>query len=202
MKGRYWQGVWRWSVLLVFAVWAAGCEGVGIPATDDPNAKLGQADYLLNGAGRIMQARRMTEQAIVIFEQRGDKAGLAKAYRQLGLVALSGGLGDNPVIIHDTRVPLQPRPGDIDLAEVNLKRARDLSVETGQLYLIANIDFVLGNAKVLSGKPLDACPLYDAAIGEFHDAQTRQPDVKLQTMPGYEDPAALVLRAKKEAGCQ
>jgi hypothetical protein len=186
--------------VLVIAL-LAGCEGVGIPATDDPNVKLSQAEYLRSGSGRIMQARRVTEQAIALFEQRGDKAGLAKAYREYGLIALDGGLNDDPVILRAPNAPRNPRPGDLDTAETNLKRALDFANETDQRYLAANINFVLGNVQVLRGTPQESCSYYDSSIKGFLDAEAHQPGVRLELPAGANDPTELVKRAKKEAGC-
>ena len=189
------------ALLLFLTVMLAGCAGYGIPATDNPDTKLSQADYLMNGAGRIMQARRMTEQAMMIFEERKDEAGLARAYREYGLVALAGGMGDDPVILRDPKVPFQPRPGDLRDAEIHLKHARDLSAETRQPDLVANIDFVLGNMEVMRGNPPAACPYYDRAIQDFGDAKAQRPDAKFELPPGIKDPVEFVVRAKREAGC-
>jgi len=186
---------------LIFGGVLAGCEGVGIPAADDPNVKLAQAEYLRTESGRIMQAQRITQQAIVLFEQHSDKAGLARAYREYGLVALDGGLGDDPVIQRKPGSARHPRPGDLDNAESNLKRALDLATETGQLYMAANINYLLGNVEVLRGKPENACPLYDLSIKGFQEAKTRQPGANLNMPPGTDDPVMFLDRAKKEAGC-
>ena len=188
-------------IVLVLGLILAGCESAGISATDDPNVKLAQAETLRAEAGRIMQARRMTEQAIALFEQRSDKAGLARAYREYGLVALDGGLGDNPVIQRQPESARHPRPGDLDSAEANLKRALDLATETSQLYIAANVNFLLGNVEVMRGKPEIACPFYDLSIKGFRDAKTRQPGTTLDLPAGLDDPTTILGRAKKEAGC-
>ena len=188
-------------LLLVLILMLAGCEGVGIPATNNPDTKLGQADYLMNGAGRIMQARRMTEEAIAIFDERKDEAGLGRAYREYGLVALAGGLGDDPIILRNPKVPFQPRPGDLRDAELHLKHARDLLARTRQPDLVANVDFVLGNMEVMRGNPPAACPYYDRAIQDFADAKAQRPDAKFELPPGVSDPVDFVVRAKGEAGC-
>jgi len=189
------------SLAFVAALLMAGCEGVGIPATDDPNAKLSQAEYLRTDAGRIMQARRLTEQAIELFAQRGDKLGLAEAYRELGLVALDGGLGDDPVVRRDPKAPLQPRPGDLDNADKYLKRALDFASEFDQPYMAGNINFVLGNIEVMRGTPLQSCAYYDLSIRSFRDAQTRMPDLHPIPPVDGSDPATFAGRAKKAAGC-
>jgi|GEM_PF-1602817 len=196
-KGKITHGLVR-SALTVFAVLLlCACEGVGIVATDDPDTKLAQADYLLNGAGRVMQARRVTEQAIEIFTQHNDKAGLARAYRQYALVAEAGGLGSNPFIQRNPRHPLTPRPEDLDLTDQYLKTAMDLALETKQLHLAANITFVQGNVQVLRGTPLQSCAFYDRALQRFREAEEQQPGHKLEGPP----PAEFLAQAKRQAGC-
>jgi hypothetical protein len=185
----------------LLACLSSGCEGVGIPATDDPYVKLAQADALNVREGRVMQARRVTEEAIALFAQRGDKAGLAQAYRELGLVALSGGLGDDPVILRDPRAPLAPRPSDLDNAETHLKHARELAAETDQPYVVANIDMVLGNVQMLRKAQPQGCPYYDQSIKDYRDAMARQPGAKLQLPSDAADPVEMVTHVKKQAGC-
>ena len=189
----------RLAVLLA-AILMVGRASAGIFGSDDPNAILSEAEDL-RGVGRIMQARLSTEQAIALFAKAGDNAGLAKAYREYGLVALDGGLGDDPVVWRERSATRHPRPQDLDLAQAKLEYARDLGAETKQLFLVANIDFVLGNIQVMRGVPQQSCPYYDTAIREFRDAMHRQPGPVANMPQGVTDPAAYIGRAKAEAGC-
>ncbi len=187
----------RSAVAMLTALLLCACEGVGIPATDNPDAKLAQADYLISSEGRIFQARRVTEQAIDIFTQHNDKAGLARAYRQYAVVAENGGLGGNPVVLRDPHMPLAPRPEDLDLTDQYLKMALDLAIETKQLHLAANITYIKGNVQVLRGTPLKACSYYDLALERFREGDVQRPDEKLEGPP----PAGFLALAKKQAGC-
>ena len=60
------------ALVLTASIALAGCAGVGIVETSDPYAKLAQAGHLLNDSGRVMQARRQLDEAIGIFEIRGE----------------------------------------------------------------------------------------------------------------------------------
>lgn len=189
------------ALLLFVTLMLAGCAAASVPAIDNPDVKLGQADYLMNGSGRIMQARRMTEQAMMTFEERKDEAGLARAYREYGLVALAGGLRNDPIILRNPKVSFQPSPEDLQGAEIHLKHARELSAKTKQTDLVANIDFVMGNMEMMRGNPSAACPYYDHAIQDFGEAKAQRPDAKFELPTGINDPVELVARAKKDAGC-
>jgi tetratricopeptide (TPR) repeat protein len=192
------------TLLSALALVLTACEGVGIPATDDPYAKISQADYLMHRSGRIMQARRMLDQAIVLFEQRGDKAGLAQAYREYGLLALLGGANADPVvlILQNPKGPFRPTSEELDLSDGYLNRALGLAQDTKQLYLVANINFVLGNNQVRRGTPQNACPYYNVALKGFREAETDQPGAVLYLPAGVKNPAEFVERAKREAGCE
>lgn len=196
LKERTTYGLLRPAAAMLAVFILCACEGVGIPATDNPNAKLDQADYLL-GRGRVFQANRITQQAIEIFTQHNDKAGLARAYREYALVAKAGGLGSNPIVTRDPTKPLSPRSEDLDLTEKYLQMALDLAIETKQLHIAANIVFLQGNVQVLRGTPLKSCSYYDLALKRFHEADEQQPRSDLRGPP----PAEFLARAKKEAGC-
>jgi hypothetical protein len=186
---------------LVLALLLCACEGVGIVATDNPDTKLAMADELLHD-GRVMRARQQTEEAIVIFQHADDRAGLARAYREYGLVALYGGLDSDPVVLHQQGTPARPTPPEIDISDRYLIRARDLAQGTNQLYLIANIDWVLALNEVRRGNPQGACPHLDVALKEFRDAETAQPGKPLMDMPSdTKTPMDVVERLRQRVHC-
>lgn len=179
-----------------------GCAGVGIVSSSDPYVKLAQADYLLNHEGRVMQARRQLDEAIPIFQQKGDRAGLVKAYRLYGILARVGGTKNDPVVLWLNRnEPIHPIAEELDNSDTYLNMALPLAQETNQLYLVANIEFLLGNNEVLRGKPLLACPYYDKAIADFVAAKKANPDTKVEVMPGVATPEEGFALAKKQVGC-
>jgi hypothetical protein len=145
---------------------ACSSEGILIPATDNPNEKLAIADGLLHD-GRIMRARQQTEEAIAIFQRADDRAGLARAYREYGLVALYGGLDPDPVVLRRQGTPERPTPPEIEISDGYLVKARDLAQGTNQTYLIANIDWVLGLNEIRRGTPQGACPHLALAVKEW-----------------------------------
>jgi hypothetical protein len=56
-----------------------GCSALFVPATSDPEKKLGQA-YQLLSVYRAKPARQLIDESIEIYKQKGDKEGLAHAY--------------------------------------------------------------------------------------------------------------------------
>jgi tetratricopeptide (TPR) repeat protein len=168
------------SVLLAFLVSTgiAACSAVGVVATDDPYAKLAQAEVLLNEQGRVAQARRHLDEAIVMLEQRNDRRGLAQAYRQYGLVARAGGTNADPVIVR--RTPAQPRAEELDASDRYLNRAADLAAETDQLHLRANIMLLFGANQHARGDRREACAFYDRALVQWREAEARSPGRTVQ----------------------
>jgi len=61
-----------------------GCEGIGIPSTDNPLIKLAQAQELYNTLDRPLPAERLIRQAIQICEKKKDNICLAKANIEYG----------------------------------------------------------------------------------------------------------------------
>jgi len=172
-----------------------------IPATDNPNEKLGLAHDLL-GEGRVMQARRQTEEAIAIFQRDNDRSGLAKAYRQYAFVALYGGLNPDPVILYDRKVPLHATPPDLDISDRYLVKARDFAQGTDR-YLVAYIDIDLGDNEVSRGKTQDACRYFDLAQKDFVEAVNDKPNVAFFLPKGVtmRRPSDFASWKKREAHC-
>jgi len=61
-----------------------GCAAVGVPATNDPDAKLAQAGTLFGDLNRPLPAERLIQEAIDIYKARNDRAKLAFAYGEYG----------------------------------------------------------------------------------------------------------------------
>jgi tetratricopeptide (TPR) repeat protein len=188
----------RTLAALLCVVMLAACAGVGIPLTDDPDAKLAMATTLVDD-GRVLQARRQTEEAIAIFEQRGDRAGLARAYRVYALVAVSGGLNADAVVLRKT--PPHPGREELEHAEEYLNRAAPLAAETGQPYLVARITLMLGSSQYVRGNHREACTLFDRAIDQWRAAEAEQPGVASQMTPGTRDFPGAVARIKATVPC-
>lgn len=62
----------------------SACAGVGLSDSSDPYKKL-DFSYLAMDQGRHIPSERYIKQAIKIFKEKNDKAGLAEAYFTYGL---------------------------------------------------------------------------------------------------------------------
>ena len=182
----------------------SACEGAGILATGDPYTKLAQAHTLWRNEGRVMQARRLVEQAIVIFDERGDKAGLAQAYWEYGLVARIGGANADPVIYYlhpESIAEHKPTLEELDLSDDYLARSAALASEVRRLDIVFNANLFLGNNQVLRGDNQKSCAFYDLALAAGHDANRQQPEIRFDLPKGAHSIDEFLENAKSKAGC-
>jgi tetratricopeptide (TPR) repeat protein len=200
----------RYIAALALPLLLQTCSAVGVPATDNPYTKLSQADYLWRHAGRVMQARRRVDEAIAIFEERGDQAGLAEAYRQYGFIARVGGANADPVILikpGSSVGPGGPPPEafrsteSLDHSDDFFARAVALATEAKRFDMVTNLNFLLGNNQVLRGEKLKACPYYDLSLAASQEVEREKPGIVVDLPPGEHSVADLLARAKQQAGC-
>ncbi len=77
------------TILLLSLLSLFSCAAALVPASNDPQTKLNQAASLFQN-GRAVGALSLIKQAIPMFEEKGDKEGLARAYLAYGDVYKSG----------------------------------------------------------------------------------------------------------------
>jgi hypothetical protein len=148
-----------------------------------------------------MQARRLLAQAIANFEQRGDKAGLAEAYRQSGLLSRYGGAQEDAVLISWEKGGPKPSPAELDISDRYLSRAAGFAAEGGRPDLVSNIYYLLGVNQVLRGDAPRACPLYDRALAASREAEAQRPGLAVDLPPGVHSFPEGIARAKAAAQC-
>lgn len=76
----------RWDtnlffIILPFLIILSGCSAVGVPMTFNPEKKLRYAEVLFNDSDRPLPAEPLIYEAIMIYKNKNDEVGLAKAYR-------------------------------------------------------------------------------------------------------------------------
>lgn len=189
------------AAVLVVAGLAAACSGVGIVASDDPYVKIRQADELWSRQGRAGRARQQLDEAIAIFEQRGDKVGLAEAYRSYAFLARNGGARPDVILIRTGAAPGMPSREDLARSDEYFARAAALAAEADRPDLLSNINFNLGVNRVAAGEPGLACPFYDRALADSREFAAQRPGAKVDLPRGVGSFTELVAQAKAEAGC-
>ncbi|MGE5768290.1 MAG: hypothetical protein ACM35H_13965, partial [Bacteroidota bacterium] len=84
--------------MLGAGLFVAGCAATGVPKTDDPAQKLRDATMLYDQQERPLPAEKLIQEAIEIYQARGDNLGLAEAYRQYGFFFRSETVGNNAAL--------------------------------------------------------------------------------------------------------
>jgi hypothetical protein len=172
------------------------------PVAADPKAKLVDAEYLLNRAGRVMQARREIDEVIADCQKTDDKLCLGNAYRQYGILARVSGGKNNPVILilNRNEIP-KPTAEELDISDGYFQQALTLFQQAQQIDLVLNVNFLLANNQVLRGTPLKACAYYDQAAVALVEARKEHPERAFEVLPGQSTPEEGLVTAKKQAGC-
>lgn len=69
---------------LALGIIFSGCAAIGVPATNDPDKKIGYAySYSIGSKGRCRRSALIRE-AIAIHQEKNNDLGLAEAYRAYG----------------------------------------------------------------------------------------------------------------------
>ncbi len=194
----------RWSRVIVpaAALLAGACStGPADPLTHG-HELLRDANDVLD-EGRVQRALYYVQEALPIFEQSSDKAGLAEAYRLYGLVALYGGLSANAtIVLRDLETPLHPATEELDLADRYFLRALPLFEEAGDYFAASNVDFLLARDYAERGVPQQSCAYFDGAIALYDKGKAALPGAEPRTSKGFEGTARDgFVNMKKQAGC-
>lgn len=188
-----------WAFLMAALI--SACSGVGIPATDDPYAKLSQAEQLYSGPGRAAQARRLLNEAIATFQEKGDDAGLAAANRQYGFLARLGGARDDVILIRNSNPTTVPPREDLDLSDDYFKRSADLFSRTNRPDMASNVYYNLGVNSYFRGDRAQTCAYMDKALNASRQAEAQRPGRAVDLPRSVRSFAELIGKAKAEAGC-
>lgn len=187
------------GVLLAAGV-LSGCAGVGVAETNDPYQKLSQAEYLYSEAGRASLARRLLDDAIVIFREKNDTAGLAETHRQYGFLARMGG-GALDIIRIDPRSDAPPSAQDLELSDRHFARSVALFAEQNRPDMVSNLYMNLATNSYFRGDRQQTCAYLDRSLEANRRAEIEQPARPMSLPSGVRTFADLIGRMKSDAGC-
>jgi tetratricopeptide (TPR) repeat protein len=188
---------------LLLAFGLSACSAVGVIESSDPAVKLEQAGDLLGNLDRPGPAERLIREAIDIYQQRGDEAGLADAYRGYGYFYRS-------IAVHK-RAEIYRQHGFLDkTATYNTRyeksaeyyeRAEALYLKLGRSDLAMQVQF--NKARVLGhiGEKDKACAAYDQSLEAYRKNIAANTGVKANLPAGYSDYEEMVRENKRAAGC-
>lgn len=195
--------LWGFTVL-------TGCAGVGIVATDDPLAKLNDAEDLFERQDRPLPAERLIREAMAIYEQRGDQHGLANANREYGDLLRSpailkwekvyrrDGFQDKSITFENR---LEKASEFYRKAITYYERAEQQHQQAGKYDALTNVYFSAAWSHLQVGERERACDYYDKTIQAYDENIRRSPAAKPYIPRGSGSFAEFIGGAKRQAGC-
>ena len=179
-----------------------GCAGVGVFSTDDPAAKLRWAQVLIEDHGRDILGERLIFEAMAIYKDTKDEAGMAEAYRVYGILLKS------PSVAH------------VCAANINGRNFTDKSVTCENRYVKAleyfektlaidettatgspaNIYLLIGLTKEILKDKSGACASFDKAIEADQFRALKHPEIKVHTING-QGFSEVMEKIKVESAC-
>lgn len=205
------------ATVLGTQLFLAGCAGVGIVATSDPQAKLSDAFQLYRTQNRPIPAQRLIFEAIEIYEDRNDAKGLADAYLLYGDFLLSDSVTEwnsrlgNKLGFLDKSVTSENRV--IKAREYATKALEYFQVaveqtqKTEKFDLLSNLYYQMALASNmqmhdLPGDRKKSCEFYDKSLAAFRENIRRNPAAKPYAPPSYGSFANLIAAEKKRVKCE
>jgi tetratricopeptide (TPR) repeat protein len=202
---RFWVG-------LPSFIFLVGCAGFGIVATNDPQVKLSDAEYLYRNEGRPRPAEKLIFEAIEIYQKQNDSQGLGHAYSEYGELLLS------PIVatkyeknyreygFQDKTVTFENRVAKskeyftkaleyYQAAEIPLQEEKHFDKLTNLYYSMAWTDYRLNDRK-------RSCEFFDKSLAAYTENIRLNPAAKPQVSSGYASPADQIAADKKRMGCE
>ncbi|MFA5121810.1 hypothetical protein [Zavarzinia sp.] len=185
---------------ILLALGISGCAGVGIPATDDPAAKLREARYLYSEAGRPARAKALIQEAMDASSQAGDSTGIAMAHREYAYFLSTPG---TEAIVSDG-----PAPADTPVAPERLRRALAEMQEASRLLgqtdhydLLSNTS--VGEARIAQalGDRAGACAALTRSLAASARQDAAVPGRQPLLPPGVASFAELIAKLRRDYGC-
>lgn len=191
-------------LVLGFFVALAGCAGVGVVATSDPNAKLADAGSLFDEQDRPLIAERLIREAIEICESKSDQLCLAEGYRTYGFFFRSPS-------IYGKWAKHYQEDGFLDKSATfdnrysksieYFEKARQIFTRLEHFDMLTNVNLNMGFTYELMGDPKLACQAFEASSASNRENLRRNPNANLSLPRGFASYDDYLIPQKKRAQC-
>jgi tetratricopeptide (TPR) repeat protein len=181
----------------------AGCAAAGVVESNDPAVKIRQAVELYNRQGRYMPAKRLFDEAMTIYQAKGDELGVAEVHRQLGFYYQSHFPKSGPVLLPDD---FTGTTGGIEnrylIAMEHFEKALALFTKHKQFDTAANVYYSMGTNYYLGQKNVPAaCAAFDKTLEANSQAQALNPNRVVNLPAGVRSYADFMAQTKRQVGC-
>jgi tetratricopeptide (TPR) repeat protein len=188
----------------------AGCAGIGIVASSDPDVKLNDAENLYLRLDRPLPAEKLISEAIAIYQERGDFRRLGDAYREYGGLLLSRSLtkwGFSNMKFHDqsvTHVTYDSREANAfeyfrKALEV-YRKYEPQPLEAKQYDQLTNLYYVSGWTYNALKEPANTCLYFNKSLAAYAENVRLNPASQQRGLDGFKSFPDLVANDEKILG--
>jgi tetratricopeptide (TPR) repeat protein len=187
-----------------------GCAGFGVVSTSDPRAKLSDARHLYNNQGRPLIAERLIQEAIEIFQQKGDDVGLGEAYFDYAYFFLSPSIDKWEKVyreqgFRDKTATFDNRFSKADeyfaKSASSFEKARQTLADQTRFDTLANADRLRGFAYQRLKNSAKACAAFDDSLASYRKYMSSADKPQLNLPSGFTTYEDFVGSLKQKAGC-
>lgn len=204
LTGGLMQSNWFKYFSLGCLVALAGCAGVGVVATSDPNVKLSDASYLFDKQDRPLIAERLIREAIEICEAKSDQLCLAEGYRTYGFFFRSPSIYGKWAA-HYQKDGFLEKSATFDSRYSKsieyFEKAHQIFTKLERFDMLTNINLSLGHTYERMGDLKLACQAYDASLVSNRENLRRNPGADLSLPKEFASYDDYLIVQKKRARC-
>ena len=188
---------------IALAVFLAGCLAVGIVPSSDPAVKLTQATELFDRRPRPGLAESLIQEALQIYTERNDQAGLAEAYRVYGFFFRSESVGRQESLYRkngflDREARFDAR---FQRSVHYFQRSQTLFEAQGRDDKLTNVWLNMGFSYEFMKEPRLACAAYDKSLEAKQRFQRARPDARIELPARVTSYEAYIDEHKTRLGC-
>jgi tetratricopeptide (TPR) repeat protein len=192
------------SILVAFAagLLVAGCAAMFVPETDDPAEKLKWAELLYHEQERPLPAEKLIWEALEIYRDRGDRLGVAEAYRQYAFFLRAPNVGRYADLYRDKGFmdPSVTLDNRLEKSLEYLETALAIYETEGAYRSLVNIHFAIAINHHVLGREREACSALDDSLASYREAVERDPEGAVILPNGYVGWEEVIRDGKKDVG--
>jgi len=171
---------------LTVLVHLAGCAGVGVVASSDPETKLSDASQLLTQQDRPLLAERLIREAMASYQGTGNAQGLGHAYRQYAEFLESPQVAAEPyyrqmrfqdaTVTYDNRLAKSAEYYSMAIAQYQI--AEKLYRAASRFDQLTNVYYNMALSYERLNDAVHACGFYEKALGAYKQNIQSNPTAK------------------------
>ena len=188
----------------------ASCAGVGIVASSDPLTKLNDAQVLFSEKNRPVPAEKLIDEAVAIYQNKGDAHGLGNAYREYGDFLRSQAVANwesqyRRNGFFDRSITFDNR---LDKAREFYGKALEAYsgavpklTENGRFDALTNVYFNMAWVHLALDQKQQACESFERTLEAYDQNMQHNPNAKPTFTPGFNSLPEALQSARQRAGC-